>query len=216
MLPEPYPKMMDGKTARRRSPHLTILLCTDQYHISHAHYSDVIMSPMASQITSLAIVYSTVYKFRRRSKKTSKLRVTGLCVGNSPVTGEFPAQMASNAEKVSIWWRHHGIPFKWIIYRHWHRLGFVLVAMISTVCCRSYRHFNEESYVRDLQSAPFMICDIVDDLRVFQNSKNFSCIRAGLLLTYYACQTNSCDVSNFSKISAGLANEFLLACIKGE
>ena len=46
--------------------------------------------------------------FRRRSKKTSKLRVTGLGAGNSPVTGEFPAQMASNAENVSIWWRHHG------------------------------------------------------------------------------------------------------------
>ena len=45
--------------------------------------------------------------FRRRSKKTSKLRVTGLCVGNSPGTGEFPAQMASNAENVSFWWRHH-------------------------------------------------------------------------------------------------------------
>ena len=45
--------------------------------------------------------------FRRRSKKTSKLRVTGLCVGNSPGTGEFPAQMASYAENVSIWWRHH-------------------------------------------------------------------------------------------------------------
>ena len=45
--------------------------------------------------------------FKRRAKKTSKLRVTGLCVGNSPVTGEFPAQMASNAENVSIWWRHH-------------------------------------------------------------------------------------------------------------
>ena len=43
----------------------------------------------------------------RRSKETSKLRVTGLCVGNSPGTGEFPAQMASNAENVSIWWRHH-------------------------------------------------------------------------------------------------------------
>ena len=28
----------------------------------------------------------------RRSKKTSKLRVTGLCAGNSPETGEFPAQ----------------------------------------------------------------------------------------------------------------------------
>ena len=44
---------------------------------------------------------------RRRSKKTSKLRVTGLCAGNSPVTGEFPAQMASKAENVPIWWRHH-------------------------------------------------------------------------------------------------------------
>ena len=43
---------------------------------------------------------------RRRSKKTSKLRVTGLCAGNSPGTGEFPAQMVSNAENVSIWWRH--------------------------------------------------------------------------------------------------------------
>ena len=46
--------------------------------------------------------------FRRRSKKTSKLRVTGLCQGISPGTGEFPLQMASNAENVSIWWRHHG------------------------------------------------------------------------------------------------------------
>ena len=45
--------------------------------------------------------------FRRRSKKTSELRVTGLCVGNSPVTGEFLARMASHAENVSIWWRHH-------------------------------------------------------------------------------------------------------------
>ena len=40
-------------------------------------------------------------------KKTSKLRVTDLCAGNSLVIGEFPAQMASNAENVSIWWRHH-------------------------------------------------------------------------------------------------------------
>ena len=44
-------------------------------------------------------------RFRRRSKK-AKLRVTGLCEGNSPVTGEFPSQRVSNAENVSIWWRH--------------------------------------------------------------------------------------------------------------
>ena len=43
--------------------------------------------------------------FRRRSKKASKLCVTGLCV-----PGESPAQMASNAENGSIWWRHHEWP----------------------------------------------------------------------------------------------------------
>ena len=47
--------------------------------------------------------------FGRRSKKRSKFRVTGLCAGNSPGTGEFLAQMACNAENVSIWWRHHVI-----------------------------------------------------------------------------------------------------------
>ena len=39
--------------------------------------------------------------FRHRSKKTPKPRVTGLCAG------KFPAQMASNAENIPIWWRHH-------------------------------------------------------------------------------------------------------------
>ena len=47
--------------------------------------------------------------FRRRSKKTSKPRVIGLCEGNSPLTGEFPTQRANNVENVSIWWRLHDI-----------------------------------------------------------------------------------------------------------
>ena len=51
--------------------------------------------------------------FRHRSKKTSKLRVIGLCAWNSPGAGEFPAQMASNAENVSIWWRHHEWRLSW-------------------------------------------------------------------------------------------------------
>ena len=45
--------------------------------------------------------------FKRRSKKTSKLRVTGLSEGNSLVTDEFPTQRASSAENASIWWRRH-------------------------------------------------------------------------------------------------------------
>ena len=49
------------------------------------------MGAMSSQITSLTIVYSTVH-LGADKKKTAKLRVTGLCAGDSPVTGEFPAQ----------------------------------------------------------------------------------------------------------------------------
>ena len=45
--------------------------------------------------------------FRRRWKNTSKLCITGLCVGNSPVTGQFPAQRVINGDNVSIWWRLH-------------------------------------------------------------------------------------------------------------
>ena len=52
------------------------------------HYNDVIMSAVAD-------------------KKTPKLLDTGLCAANAPVTGEFPAQKASNAENFSIWWHHH-------------------------------------------------------------------------------------------------------------
>ena len=47
--------------------------------------------------------------FGHWSKKTSRLRVAGLCVSNWPETGEFPAQMASNTENVSIWWCHHEV-----------------------------------------------------------------------------------------------------------
>ena len=65
------------------------------------HYSDVIMCAMASQTTSLTIVYSTVYSGGDQRKHQSSA-LLAICAGNSPGTGEFPAQMASNAENVSI------------------------------------------------------------------------------------------------------------------
>ena len=64
--------------------------------IFSTHYSDVIISVMASQITGVSIVYFTVCSGTDK-KYPSKLSVTGLCEGNSPVIGEFPAQRASNA-----------------------------------------------------------------------------------------------------------------------
>ena len=57
--------------------------------------------------------------FRHRSKKTLKLRVTGLCVENSPGTDEFPAQMAIYAENVSIWWRHHDLSLQVQFNHNW-------------------------------------------------------------------------------------------------
>ena len=47
-------------------------------------------------ISSVSRLYNRL--FRHRSKKTSKLRVTGLCEGNPPETGGFPSQRASNAD----------------------------------------------------------------------------------------------------------------------
>ena len=70
------------------------------------HYSDVIMSGMASQITSISI-YLLHRLFRHRSKKISKLCFTGLCEGNPPVTGGLPSLRVSNAEDVSIWWHYY-------------------------------------------------------------------------------------------------------------
>ena len=61
------------------------------------------MGTMASLITSLTSVYSNVHPGADQRK-----RYWPLCVGYSPETGEFPAQMASNTENVSIWWRHRG------------------------------------------------------------------------------------------------------------
>ena len=57
--------------------------------------------------SGLSIVYANVCSGAHK-KKTLKLRVTGLCEGNSPVTSEFPSQRASNAENVSISWRQLG------------------------------------------------------------------------------------------------------------
>ena len=75
------------------------------------HYSDVIMSVMASNHQPHDCLLKRL--FRPRSKKTSKLRLTGLCDRNSPVTGEFPTQRASKVENVSFWWHHHGIICLW-------------------------------------------------------------------------------------------------------
>ena len=107
-----------------QTPKHQLCLHSDTWSISYAdmfnipgandaltlHYSSVIMSMMVSQIISAAIVYTTVCSGVDQ-RKHWKLHVTGLCEGNSRVTGEFPAQRASSMENVSIWWCHHEFCF---------------------------------------------------------------------------------------------------------
>ena len=63
------------------------------------------MGTMTSEITSITMFIQPSIQVQ---KKTSKLCVTGICVGNSQVTSEFPAQRATNAgDFFFIWLRHH-------------------------------------------------------------------------------------------------------------
>ena len=63
------------------------------------------MGTIASQITSLTIVYSGVYSDADQSKHQSSASLA--FVREIHRDRWIPAQMASNAENVSIWWRHH-------------------------------------------------------------------------------------------------------------
>ena len=119
------------------------------------------MSVIVSQITGFSVVYSTVCSSIDQ-RKHSKLCVTGLCEGNLPVTGEFSAQRAINAENVSIWWHHHEKkilrywPFVWGIHwsqvnsphkGHWHRvLMFSLIYAWTNSCANN----GDNSHLRHL------------------------------------------------------------------
>ena len=95
-------------------PHIYFVsaICFQFACISSWYYNDVIMSAMASQITGLVIIYSTIYS-RRRSKKTSKLPITGPCARNSP-TSEFPHKSPVTQTM---------FPFDDVIMKHWQSLA---------------------------------------------------------------------------------------------
>ena len=78
------------------------------------------MTTMASRITSLTVVYSTVYSD-----------------ADQMWTGEFSTQRASYAEDVSIWWRHHGMPRK-----GQQRLHIFKSTAITHIRASVYNQFN--------------------------------------------------------------------------
>ena len=71
------------------------------------HYGDVIMTTIASQITSLTVVYSIVYSDADQRKHQSSASLA--FVWGIHRDRWIPAQRVSYAENVSIWWRHHGL-----------------------------------------------------------------------------------------------------------
>ena len=108
--------------------------------------------------------------FRRRPKKTSKLRVTGLCEGNSSVTGEFPAQRTRSAENVSIWWRHHGaVAFIWIHFKY----EIILFILDIVTVCHTHcnRHMACRSWSTEYDSKN-VIFNLVLLIGIFRSSHN--------------------------------------------
>ena len=68
------------------------------------HYSDVIMGAMASQITRLTIVYSTVYLGANQMKHQSSTSLA--------FTGDLWIP-CTNGQWRGKWWRHHALVHPW-------------------------------------------------------------------------------------------------------
>ena len=84
-----------------------IFNCRQVLYEQQMHNIDVIMTAIASQITSLTAVYSIVHSgAEQRKHQTPRHWPLG---GEFTGPGEFPAQRTSNSGDVSIWWRHHGM-----------------------------------------------------------------------------------------------------------
>ena len=142
--------------------------------------------------------------FRRGSKKTSKLRVIGLCAGNSPLTGEFPAQMPSNAENAFIWWRFH---IEQIVMQHqrcperWHQRivapnftliysWILIVKLIGKIILQEWTHHTHSSQSK-YHSSDQDGYDQTDDF-----FKRISFNRSMWLLREFVCNINQWDCNN--------------------
>ena len=120
------------------------------------------MISMASQIASVPNVY-TNFCSGADQKKTSKLRATRICKGNSPMTGEFPAQRASNAENVSIWWRHHALLtmytvrvlscFKWVDITSSVACAYCALVTVHQRCKLRINTSQNKNFIHDMMTS---------------------------------------------------------------
>ena len=99
-------------TAIRNWAPISFMLFISGKGLSHtgqlinSHYNNVIMSAMAPQISSLMILYSTVYSDadQRKYQSSASLAFVREFAGDQCMTH---TKGQSDAEKNSSWWRHH-------------------------------------------------------------------------------------------------------------
>ena len=94
--------LISGTGADEDHPYSDIVLLLSMLPLWRHHCNYVIMSAMASQITSLTIVYSRVYSGADQRKHQSS---ASLAIVRG--THRWPVNSPHNAENVSIWWRHN-------------------------------------------------------------------------------------------------------------
>ena len=105
------------------------------------HYSDVTMGAMASQIISVSIVCLTVCSSAHQRKHQSSVSLAF-------VRG-FPSQRASNAENVSICWRHHGMAKPWI-------RKYTKCKILTALACFVHRHRHHYQRTYDAFITPLL------------------------------------------------------------
>ena len=88
-----------------------VIRCLWQEASHYMWHYNVIMGTVASQITTLLL--STQPFIQSQIKENIKAPCHWPLCGEFTGTGEFPTQMASKAENVSIWWRHYGSRKLW-------------------------------------------------------------------------------------------------------
>ena len=140
-----------------------------------SHYGDVIMGAIASQIPNLTIVYSTLYSDadQRKYQSSSSLAFVG--------GSEFSAQMASNAENVSIWWRHHDL---------YPRNYLSIIRRFTSLTLE--QSFDCQMPVKSPQNLTACILLALDNLSTF-DSKKLACARAWKLTTHMYIARARCE-----------------------
>ena len=126
-----------GILIRQPGFHPVLLGPWDSFHEVAYHYNDVIMNALASQITSLTIVYSPAYldADQRKHKAPRHWPLCGEFTGNSPHKRPVTRKMFPFDDVIMVWtgtsWRHrwHQL-FTKVLWPHNWNLMIILFALI--------------------------------------------------------------------------------------